>query len=613
MPSAFNFSASPFDCLTLQEQHLVRDSIDIAYFPEGAVILAIGTEPTHLFIVIKGYVQQFDGNEVLATYGPEDCFDGRGLVAGKVSNKFVATEEVVAYQLAKQTVSHLIAENATFGALLFSDLSNKLLARSQRQSQHELQSLTMARVDAALVHPPQYVDAHTSVLDVVRTFQRLRIGTVLVNDTNDTQSTPPASRLGIFTVSDLQRAILSGIPLDQLPVGNLANYALITVRPGDLIGDALAALIKHRVHRVLVAEDAHVIGVLEALDLFGFLANQSYQINEQIVAAQDMGALKAAALLITRLITLLHRNGTKVNLIARLVQDLNLRLFERTWQLLAPPELLANSCLFVMGSEGRGEQVLKTDQDNGLVLRDGYVPSVDLAEVCQQFSAALSDFGYPQCPGNIMVSNPHWRQSVANFSQMVRLWSVNASPDNLMELAIFLDAHPVCGDVALLEQVRGAVFDLSTDNDAMLARFAAAINFFGSSSGWWNRFLALTDKGNAQLDLKKVGTFPLVHGIRSLALAQRLTTVSTVGRIEALTATEKLPPKLGADLLDSLHFFMELKLKVGLQELATGHAVSGGIQLDKLSSLDRDLLNDTLGVVKQFKVLLNQRFHLDNL
>ncbi len=468
----------------------------------------------------------------------------------------------------------------------------------------------MARVDAAFVHPPQYVDAQTSVLDVVRTFQRLRIGTVLVHDT---QRTPPAPGLGIFTVSDLQRAILSGIPLDQLPVGNLANYALITVRPGDLIGDALAALIKHRVHRVVVADGDQVHGVLEALDLFGFLANQSYQINEQIVAAQDMAALKAAALLITRLITLLHRNGTKVNLIARLVQDLNLRLFERTWQLLAPPELLANSCLFVMGSEGRGEQLLKTDQDNGLVLRDGYVPGVDLAEVCQQFSAALSDFGYPQCPGNIMVSNPHWRQSVADFSQMVRLWSVNASPDNLMELAIFLDAHPVCGDVALLEQVRGAVFDLSTDNDAMLARFAAAINFFGSSSGWWNRFLALTDKGNAQLDLKKVGTFPLVHGIRSLALAQRLTTVSTVGRIEALMAADKITPKLGADLLDSLHFFMELKLKVGLQELATGHAVSGGIQLDKLSSLDRDLLNDTLGVVKQFKVLLNQRFHLDNL
>ena len=606
MPSGFNFSASPFDCLTLEQQRLVRDSVDIAYFPQGEVVLAVGDQPTHLFVVIKGFVQQFDGNEVVTTYGPDDCFDGRGLVAGKVSSRFVAVEEVVAYQLAKQAVSDLIASNATFGALLFSDLSNKLTALSDRQSQHELQSLAMARVDAAFIHPPHFVDATISILDVVKKFHALRINTVMVEDhTVD----PPA--LGIFTGTGLQRAILHGTPLDQLPVGELANFSLIKVKPDDLMGDALATLIKHKVHRVVVADGDTIHGVLEALDLFGFLSNQSYQINEQILSAKDVPTLKAAAGQITRLIALLHRNGTKVNMIARLVQELNLRLFERAWQLIAPKDLVDNSCLFVMGSEGRGEQLLKTDQDNGLVLRDGYVCSVDIAQVCRQFSQALADFGYPECPGNIMVSNPHWRQSVADFSQMVRMWSVTASPDTLMELAIFLDAHAVCGDSALLDQVRASVFALTADNDAMLARFAAAINFFGSSNGWWNRLLSRSEKGGDQLDLKKVGTFPLVHGIRSMALAQHLTAVSTAQRIEALMACGKLPAKMGADLIDSLHFFMGLKLKVGLQEMDTGHAISGGIQLEKLSSLDRDLLNDTLDVVKQFKVLLNQRFHLE--
>jgi CBS domain-containing protein len=477
---------------------------------------------------------------------------------------------------------------------------------SDRQSQHELQSLAMARVDAAFIHPPHFVDATTSILDVVKKFHALRINTVMVEDHT---VAPPA--LGIFTGTGLQRAILHGTPLDQLPVGELANFSLIKVRPDDLMGDALATLIKHKVHRVVVAEGDTIHGVLEALDLFGFLSNQSYQINEQILLAKDIPTLKAAAGQITRLIALLHRNGTKVNMIARLVQELNLRLFERAWQLLAPKDLVDNSCLFVMGSEGRGEQLLKTDQDNGLVLRDGYVCSVDIAELCRQFSQALADFGYPECPGNIMVSNPHWRQSVSDFSQMVRMWSVTASPDNLMELAIFLDAHAVCGDSALLDQVRASVFALTADNDAMLARFAAAINFFGSSNGWWNRLLSRSEKGGDQLDLKKVGTFPLVHGIRSMALAQHLTAVSTVQRIEALAACGKLPAKMGADLIDSLHFFMGLKLKVGLQEMDTGHAISGGIQLEKLSSLDRDLLNDTLDVVKQFKVLLNQRFHLE--
>jgi CBS domain-containing protein len=606
MPSAFNFSASPFDCLTPDEQRLVQDSVDIAYFPEGATILALGAQPTHLFVIIKGFVQQFDGNEVVTTYGPEDCFDGRSLMSGKVSSRFVAAEEVVAYQLAKRAVGDLIASNVTFGALLFSDLSNKLSALSERQSQHELQSLTMARVDEAFLRPPCFVEADTSILEVTRQFQAQRTATLLVRDS---QVTPPA--LGIFTLTGLQRAILDGTPLDRLPVRGLTTFSLITVKPSDQIGDALAIMLKHKVHRLVVAEGEQISGVLEALDLFSFLSNHSYLITIQILDAQDVDALKQAAGQITRLISLLYRSGTNVSMIAKLVQELNAKLFERAWQLIAPPELVQNSCLFVMGSEGRGEQLLKTDQDNALVLRDGYQPTVDLTALCQQFSQALADFGYPPCPGNIMVSNPQWRQSVSDFSQTARLWLMDPNPDSLMALAIFLDAHAVCGERTLLEQVRAAVYDMAADNDAMLARFASAVNAFGTSGAWWNRLLFLGDQGKEALDIKKAGTFPLVHGIRSLALAHHVSATSTVERVQALVAAGKLPEKLANDLIDSLHFFMGLKLKVGLQQLETGHDASEGIQIDKLSSLDRDLLKDTLGVVKQFKALLNQRFHLE--
>jgi len=613
MPSAFNFSASPFDCLTQDEQRLVHGNIDIAYFPQGATILALGAQPTHLFIIIKGFVQQFDGNDVVATYGPDDNFDGRGLMAGKVSSRFVAAEEVIAYQLTRQAVSDLIAANVTFGALLFSDLSNKLSALAERQSRHELQSLTMARVDEAFVRTPHFVDADMSILEVTRQFHDLRTATLLVRDA---QAEPPA--LGIFTLTGLQRAILDGTPLDRLAVRGLTSFSLIKVRPSDQIGDALAVMIRHKVHRVVVAEGEHISGVLEALDLFSFLSNHSYLINIQIQDAQDVASLKEAAGQITRLISLLHRSGTHINMIARLVQELNAKLFERAWQLVAPADLVANSCLFVMGSEGRGEQLLKTDQDNGLVLRDDYQPSCDVALVCQQFSSALADFGYPPCPGNIMLSNPQWCQSVSNFRQSVRLWWMTATHDDLMALAIFLDAHPVCGDRALLDEVRAAICEMSADNDAMLARFAAAANAFGdgtSNNGgvWWSRLLNPGDAGKESLDIKKAGTFPLVHGLRSLALAHHIDATSTVERAYALVAMGRLPEKLANDLIESLHFFMGLKLKTGLQQLETGHAISNDIQLDKLSSLDRDLLKDTLGIVKQFKALLNQRFHLEAL
>jgi len=606
MPNAFNFSASPFDCLTTDEQRLVRDSVDVAYYPEGSSILDVGTAPTHLFVIIKGFVTQYEGDEVITTYGPDDTFDGRGLVAGKTSNRFVAQEEVVCYQLARQTVTDLIASNATFGALLFSDLSNKLTALSQRQSKHELQSLTLSRVDEAFVRPPHFVEMDADVLSVVKVLQAQRTKSVLVRD----RSTTPV-RVGVFTASTLQRAILTGIPLEQQTVGSLSNFDLISIRPSDQVGDALALLLRHRVHRLVVADGEHIVGVLEALDLFSFLSNHSHLITVQMEAATHVDGLAQAATQITRMVTTLHRSGTRVSLIARLVQDLNARLFERAWQLIAPPDLVANSCLFVMGSEGRGEQLLKTDQDNGLILRDGYTPPDNLQEICEAFSQALSTFGYPECPGHIMVNNPMWRQTSYAFGQMVQQWLLMPDANSLMNLAIFLDAHAVCGDPHLLQHSQQALMRLATDNDAMLARFAASIDAFGNSQGWWNRLLGLNDQQG--LHLKKEGIFPLVHGVRSLALAEHLQETSTTARIDALVARHVITPALGMDLTESLHFLMALKLKAGLIELETQHPVSGLVNVAKLSTLERDLLKDALGVVKHFKTLLRSRFKLDTL
>ena len=614
MPNAFNFSESPFDSLNPDEQMLVRNSVDSAYFRAGETILDVGVVPTHLFVIIKGVVHQYEGSEVISVYGVNDCFDGRGLVAEKVSSRFAAAEEVVAYQLAKKAVSSLIASNVTFGAMLFSDLSNKLSAISQRKSRHELQSLTMARVDEAFVRPAHFVDAATDIVSVVKLFQAERTTTVLVRDA---ACDPP--RLGIFTHTGLQKAILSGMTLHELPVGQLANFPVISVRPADQLGDALAVMIQKRVHRVVVAElkgdgtvdHQRIAGVLEALDLFSFMSNHSYLISIQIIESQDITALAQAAQHITRLIALLYQGGTKVSLIATLVQELNARLFERAWQLIAPPDLAANSCLFVMGSEGRGEQLLKTDQDNGLILRDGFSPPPDLEAICHRFSATLRDFGYPDCPGNIMLSNPDWRQTASAFGQMTRRWLMMPTPESLMALAIFLDAHTVAGDSGLLESVRQGVFGLVSNSDALLARFASAINSFQESGGWWNRLRSLGEQAEGSLDLKKAGIFPLVHGIRTMALELRLDELGTVARIGRLVAAGKLTPAMAADLTESLHFFMGLKLKGGLADLAMRRPVSSDINLSGLSSLERDLLKDTLGVVKRFRALMWQRYQLD--
>lgn len=607
MPSAFNFSASPFDCLTREEQQLVSNSVDVTYFRPGEIILDVGAVPTHLYVVIKGYVQQIEDGEEVRVYGPDDSFDGRGLVAGKVSNQFVAMEEVVAYQLSKAAVNELISSNSTFGALLFEDLFKKLNALSERRSQHELHTLSMARVDQAFLRPAVFVDTAENVRAVAEIFDRIRTNTVLVQD-----NTGPTPRLGIFTLRNLSRAILDGTPLDQLAVGRLARWGLVKIKPTDHVYDALATMVRHKVTRVVVMDGDKVVGLLEQVDLLSFLTNSSSLIVQRILQAQSLDQLHQAANEITRLVALLHRNGTRVGMIAKLVQELNATLFDRTWSLIASPELRANSCLFVMGSEGRGEQLLKTDQDNGLIIRDGHPDLIKQAEIsCERFSRALSQFGYPECPGKIMVNNPQWCLTLTQFSTRVRDWLVQPTPEGLMDLAIFIDAHSVSGDAELLKAVKEGLFEALLDNDFFLARFAASIDAFSTESGWWNRLLQMGDKGPETLNLKKAGIFAIVHGVRSLALEHRLAETSTLDRLERLVELGKLPRDTATHLIESLHFLMGLRLKEGLRQIETQHTVTGEIDMRGLSALERDLLKDSLNEVKKFKALLRQHFHLE--
>lgn len=602
MPNAFNFSVSPFDCLDASEQRLVRDQVNVAYFRPGEVLLDAGDVPQHLFVLIKGYVQQFDGSELLATYGPDDSFDGRALVAGRAGSRFVAVDEVLAYELSHEAVNALIASNDTFSALLFSALGQKVQAVAGRNAEREMQSLHMAHVDEALLSPPHAVPADMDIVSVVRLFQAEKTSNVLVRDD---VAQPP--RWGIFTTSGLQRAILDGRPLDRLPVGELASWELITVRPDDQVGEALVLMQRHGVHRVVVQDDGKILGLLESLDLFGFLSNHSMLIDRRLRAATDLDALARAAAQMNDMIRRQYRGGTRVALLARLVQDLNGRLFEQAWQLIAPPELVQNSCLLVMGSEGRGEQLLKTDQDNALLLRDGYVPPDDLPAICVRFSEALARFGYPPCPGNVMLSNATWRGTVQDFARRVRKWLVLPEADSLINLAVFMDAHAVCGDAELLASLRRQVFGMLADDDAMMSRFAAVVDAFGDGTRWWRRMLG---GGEANLNVKKAGMFPLVHGVRSMALAERIDATSTEARIRALQEAGALDAETAQELTESLHFFMGLRLKAGLDEMDRGQPVSGKVDLAGLTPLERDLLKDALAAVRRFRAQLRLRFRL---
>ena len=204
---------------------------------------------------------------------------------------------------------------------------------------------------------------------------------------------------------------------------------------------ALLKMMNHRIQRVVVTANGDPIGVLEQIDILAFLSNHSHLIAEKLEVATNLDALTQVASQMNHTISVLYANGMQAKQLAQLMQVLNSRLFEKAWQMIAPANLVANTCLVVMGSEGRGEQVLKTDQDNALIVRDG-IDMQMMQPYAERFSGILAEFGYPPCLGKIMVNNPLWCQSVSDFKQTVGSWCKNPTPDHMMNLAIFMDANP---------------------------------------------------------------------------------------------------------------------------------------------------------------------------
>ena len=472
------------------------------------------------------------------------------------------------------------------------------------EPQREMLSLVTARIRDAFLRKPFYVDGSTDLVSVCRELSQRGLTQALVRENE---------RVGIFTTTDLRDALLRPVPPQQLAVREVARFDIVTVDADADLFEALWLMVRHRVHRLVVTdhrEHGQVIGVLGQLDLVSFVANHSHIVALQIDHATSLADLRAASQRIDEVVKLLHGSGIRIERITRLVSELNTRLIARLWAVLAPAEVVANSCLLVMGSEGRGEQILKTDQDNALLLRDGFSFS-RLPELAAEFSSALAELGYPPCPGDIMVTNPLWRQPVSAFRETLRGWVHGGTVDGPMHLAIFFDATCVAGDASLLVEARAHLDQVLSGQDTWLARFAAAADQFQEPGSWFTR---LTTKRDEQaLDLKKLGTFPIVHGVRALAMEHGVREQGTAARVERLVDLGKLDVALAQDLVDALRLLMGIRLSHQLKQRASGQAASNEVRASELSTLEREPLHDALGIVKGFRSFLRLHFKLEAL
>lgn len=640
-----DFTQPPFDVLSSAERQSLKKNTQVRYLAKNETLPA--DELQYFFVVLKGQIEQLHNGEFVASYlgsnhtdhpNSNDWFDSRRTPESRTRAhtkdsentqhyQFCAAEDTLLLQINGTAIDKISAQNHLVRQLLSDKLPERLKALQQRRSgqgmgassytaQQEVQQIMLQPVTDVILLPVHIVDADSSLYQAARIMTEAGLKHVLVRPSDhlsDTQNSKHYSdrTLGILTDTDICHAVSD----QQDPATTLcqryASFNLRTINADDEIGDALLTMTRYRIHRLPVIDvSGNVTGVLGQSDMLAHIGHHSQLISIEIEQAKDLTSLDTAVELIGRYIRVQQQNGVKIVIVSRMVQTLNAQVFTKLWHLIVPDEVMANTCVIVMGSEGRGEQIMRTDQDNALIIRDGF-SHPDLAEFAETFNNQLASLGYPLCDGNIMMTNPMWRQPVKPFKVQISLWFKNTDPMHSIYLSAILDGEYVCGDESLLTQIREHLKVAHRQSDPMFVRqFARAALQFGEVNQWWQKFAPLLGKSSSHdIDLKKSGLFPLVHGIRTLALEHDiLHAPSTRDRLKALVQAGALTQERADNLSEALEFFMAQRLAVAL---ATDDKYARQVDPTTLSALERDVLKECLAVVKSFKNQLRQHYQLE--
>ncbi|KAA0876610.1 putative nucleotidyltransferase substrate binding domain-containing protein [Nitrincola tapanii] len=611
MSDSFKMDNLPFSLLDEREQALMNNHLDIAYFQKGETIIEAGKPPEGVFIIFKGRVAESDVTEidekgipqssnVFVHYEDEDYFGGWSALHGTAIHNFIAVEETICHLLPTKVLLELMSSNHLFADYFQQNLTAKREIVAQHGQSQDMAEFMLARINDGTIREPLIVPEGTNLHEATRLMREMKADCVLAKKKN---------RYGMVTGTDLLDAVvLKGMSLDA-DVSDIASYRLITAEPDDYLFNALILMTRQQIERVVVMRGPEeLVGIVELTDVLSHFSSHSHVIGLRVERAQSIEELREAALGLTDLIKALISTGVKIRFTMELLAAMNGRIISKLFDLIIPNDVRPHVCLIVMGSEGRGEQIMKTDQDNALLVRDGLEWS-KLTETMRLFSETLISFGFPPCPGNIMVSNPEWVNSIDSWTRKLTRWSQNCDGVSVMNLAIAVDGKPIAGNIALFKVARNAFLRSIRNNDIFFSHFAkAALNFDTPLTFFGN----LKDKG--QLDIKKGGIFPIVHGIRTMALEERILETNTFKRIEALVEMGQIPRIVGDNLMEALSLFIQVRLKQQIQRVEASEngldKTPNAIDLQRLNKLERDLLRDALRIVKDFKKFLSTRYHI---
>lgn len=592
----------PFELLNENELENVVSLTEISYYRKGEELISSKNIPQILFLILKGRVLELNGEDVISIYNEYDSFDAKSLLYNRCENRFIVDEELICYELPKEKFIQLVQNHTSFKTYFVEGLAKKIEAIQERERSGALSSFMLAKVSDIFLHSATIVNPETSIIEALQEKESSKSSAILVKD---------GDKFSIVTDTNLRERVLLAQKDINDPISDIAVSPLKSVDFNDFLFNALLILVKHNIKRLPVLKNGEIVGILEQMDILSHFSNQSHLIVVQIEKAQSINELMEISEKLLSLIRALHEKGVKVRHSSKLINELNKKIYKKLALLTFPKELHSQITIFVMGSEGRREQILKTDQDNGIFLKDiSYLE--DVLKYSAVFTERLIGMGYPKCDGDIMVSNPYWVDTKENFKSRISQFIEKPTPKALMELAIIFDGDVVFGDEKPMREIKEFIISKMGENSYTMNSFANATLMFETPLTLFKNFL-LDEKHGGELNIKKGGIFAIVHGVRALSIEHSIFETNSVERVKALNNIGIINREFALELIEAFDTLLSLRLVARLSKIDSGKEVDNYLNPASISHFKRDILKDSFKIVDRFKKFITYHFKLDRI
>jgi len=582
-PVEFLAGHPPFDRLGPQQLRLIEDGLEIAYLPRGSHVLRRGgPRSEHLHVVRRGVVQLERDGQLLQLLEEGESFGFPSLI-GKTSPHVdvVAVEDTLEYRIPDETFQHLMAV-PRFAEYFLIDLSSRL---------RQAASLDPLPVGAHLSTPasrlslpaPASVSEAASVSDAARAMSQAGTSGVLV------QGAPP----GIVTDRDLRGRVLAAGLGPQTPVREVMSRPVLTLPVESSLFEVLVFMLEHGIHHVPLTEDDRVVALVTDTDLLRLQAKTPLYLLRAMDRADAQEASGDYTRELAGMVEMLFWSGLDATQIGRVVARLNDALVSRLLrraeaELGLPPVAYA---WLALGSEGRTEQALITDQDNALVYDDGPPDAgAYFGALAQRVVEGLAAASFPPCRDGFMATQ--WRRPLSVWLRQVRGWVEAPAQRATLEANCFLDLRKVHGSLDL-EPLLHEQRELGRE-PAFLARLARATLALEPPLGLLRNIRA--DQGG--VDLKKGGLLPIVGLARLHALEAGAAPAPTLERLRVAYEAGLLDSDQAATLAEAFRFLLKLRLREQLGTLRAGGTPTSVITLESLTALERRHLKETFVAIK---------------